>query len=83
MTALTISAKGQLTLRQEFLQYLGVVPGQKLDVFKLPGGGLGLQASPPPGHIDAFVACLKPATPIRLSLDELSAIAAQGWATQA
>ena len=29
MTTLTITAKGQITLRRELLQYLGIAPGQQ------------------------------------------------------
>ena len=84
MTTLTISAKGQITLRKEFLQYLGVVPGQTVDVHKLPGGTLAMQHSPERGEMDAFIGCLtftlKPAKAVRLSIEDMNVIAAQGWA---
>lgn len=80
MSTLTVSAKGQITLRKEFLQYLGVVPGQKVDVHKLPGGTLAMQLSPERGNINAFIACLKPARAVRLSLGDMHDITSQAWA---
>jgi len=80
MATLTISAKGQITLRKEFLQYLGVVPGQKVDVHKLPGGTLAMQQSPERGKMAAFIGCLKPGKVVSLSIEDMNEIAAQGWA---
>ena len=62
MTALTITSKGQITLRRELLQHLGVVPGQKLVVDRLGSGQISLRAAPVHG-IEAFAGSLpKPAT---------------------
>jgi antitoxin PrlF len=38
VTTITVTAKGQVTLRQEMLCPLGVQPGQQIEVFTLPGG---------------------------------------------
>ena len=38
MSTLTVTAKGQITLKQELLRHLNVVPGQKVEVEKLPDG---------------------------------------------
>jgi len=38
VATLTITAKGQVTLRQELLRHLGVQPGQQIEVTALPGG---------------------------------------------
>jgi len=40
MTKLTITAKGQVTLKQELLNHLGVGPGEKIEADKLPEGRL-------------------------------------------
>jgi bifunctional DNA-binding transcriptional regulator/antitoxin component of YhaV-PrlF toxin-antitoxin module len=45
MATLTISAKGQIALTEEMLQHLGVIPGQKVVVEKLPGGRLAIRAA--------------------------------------
>ena len=43
-TALKLTAKGQITLKKEFLQHLGVEIGSLLEVEKLPDGGLKISA---------------------------------------
>ena len=40
---LTVTAKGQVTLRQSVLEHLGVGPGQKLGVALRPGGRVELR----------------------------------------
>jgi antitoxin PrlF len=39
MTALTITAKGQVMLKQDLLKHLGVSPGKKIEADKLPDAG--------------------------------------------
>ena len=80
MTALTVTTKGQITLRRELLQYLGIAPGQQVEVHKQANGVLTLQAKAPQG-LEAFAGCLPP-PPKALSLDEINAIIANGWAAQ-
>lgn len=41
---LTITAKGQVTLRHAVLRHLGAKPGQKIDVAFLPDGRVELRA---------------------------------------
>ena len=36
MSTLTVTAKGQVTLRKDLLKHLGVQPGEKITVDKLP-----------------------------------------------
>jgi antitoxin PrlF len=80
MTALTVTTKGQITLRRELLQYLGIAPGQQVEVHKQANGVLTLQAKAPEG-LEAFAGCLPP-PPQALSVDEINAIIASGWAAQ-
>ena len=71
MTALTVTAKGQITLRRGLLQHLGIAPGQQLEVDKLPGGLLALHVKTQHG-LESFVGCLP--RPTRAStLGELKA----------
>lgn len=35
---LTVTAKGQVTLRREVLRHLGIAPGDRIDVTLLPDG---------------------------------------------
>lgn len=80
MTALTVTAKGQITLRRELLQFLGIAPGQQVEVNKLANGVLALQAVAPQG-LEAFAGCLPPPANA-LSVAEMNAIIAKGWAGQ-
>lgn len=80
MTALTITAKGQITLRRELLQFLGIAPGQQVEVNKLANGVLALQAVAPQG-LEAFAGCLPPPDKA-LSVDEMNTVIANGWAGQ-
>lgn len=80
MSTLTVTSKGQITLRRELLQFLGIAPGQQLEVNKLANGVLALQARTPQG-LEAFAGCLPP--PARaLSVDEMNHIISDGWAGQ-
>ncbi len=45
MAILTVTAKGQITLRQDLLNHLGIGPGQKLEVEKLPDGRIMVRAA--------------------------------------
>jgi bifunctional DNA-binding transcriptional regulator/antitoxin component of YhaV-PrlF toxin-antitoxin module len=80
MTKLTITAKGQVTLKQELLQHLGVGPGEKIEADKLPDGRIVVQAAPRDGKIAEFVGCLSQKKGPRLSIDEINEIASRGWA---
>ena len=42
MTTLTITAKGQITLKREVLEHLGLQPGSRVEVDLLPNGKVGL-----------------------------------------
>src|SRR5437867_13037802 len=79
-TTLTITAKGQVTLRKEVLRHLGVKPGEKIVVDFLPAGRAELRAAKSPASIDGFVGCLRRTGSRRLSTEEIAEIAAQGWA---
>jgi len=80
MTTLTITAKGQITLRRELLRHLNVVPGQRIEADKLPHGQLVVRAAAQEGSIADFSGCLAQKGGPRLSIDEINEIAAEGWA---
>ena len=58
MTTLTITAKGQVTLKQSLLQHLGVGPGEKIEVEKLPDARVVVRAAGQKGAISDFIGCL-------------------------
>lgn len=80
MTTLTVTAKGQVTLRKDFLKHLGVQPGDQIAVDKLPDGRIEVRAAKPAGDIaDAFDFLRRKDGP-SLSIEEMNAITAEGWA---
>ena len=54
MTVLTITAKGQVTLKQDLLKHLGVSPGDKIEADKLPDGRIVVRAMAQDGAITDF-----------------------------
>jgi antitoxin PrlF len=80
MSKLTITAKGQVTLKQDLLKHLGVNPGQKIEADKLPDGRIVLRAVTPDGAIADFIGSLAQPRGPKLTIDEINEIAAQGWA---
>ncbi len=79
MITLTVNAKGQLTLRKDLLKHLGVHPGEKITVNKLPDGRIELKAARPIGKISDAFGFLKKNGP-SLSIEDITKIAARGWA---
>jgi len=84
MTSLAITAKGQVTLKRDLLQHLGIKPGERVDLEKLPGGELRLRAVRPGGGIDHFLHVLDGKVKLEkpLTIEEMNEIAAAGWAGQ-
>ena len=79
MSTLTVTAKGQVTLRKDILKHLGVHPGEKIAVDKLPDGRIEVRAARPTGKISDAFNFLKKNGP-SLSIEEINKIAARGWA---
>ncbi len=80
MTTLTVTAKGQVTLRKDVLRHLGVHPGDKITVDKLPDGRIAVKAARPAGRISDVFDILKRRNGPSLSIDEINRLAAQAWA---
>jgi AbrB family looped-hinge helix DNA binding protein len=80
MSILTVTAKGQVTLRKDILKHLGVQPGEKIAVDKLPDGRIEVRAARPTGEISDAFGFLKRKGGPSLSIEEMNKIAARGWA---
>jgi AbrB family looped-hinge helix DNA binding protein len=80
MTTLTVTAKGQVTLRKDVLAHLGIGPGDKITIEKLPDGRIEAKAARSSGRISDVFGFLKRENGPSLSIDEMNAIAAEGWA---
>ena len=80
MSTLTVTAKGQVTLRKDLLNHLGVHPGGKITVDKLPDGRIEVKAAQPAGRISDAFNFLKKKNGPSLSIEEMNKITARGWA---
>lgn len=81
MTILTVTSKGQVTLKKDVLQHLGVKPGERIEVDLLPGGKATIQAQPARrGKISDIFGLLKREGQKPLTLEEIKQLIEDGWA---
>ena len=80
MSTLTVTAKGQITLRRDLLEHLGVRPGEKVSVDKLPDGRIEMKAARPTGKISDVFGFLQRTNGPSLAIEEINVLAARGWA---
>lgn len=80
MSTLTVTAKGQITLKQELLRHMNVGPGEKVEVEKLPDGRLVVGPAVKTGSITKFSGYLaKEGTP-KLTIAQIKKITEDAWA---
>ncbi|MDW6025104.1 AbrB/MazE/SpoVT family DNA-binding domain-containing protein [Mesorhizobium sp. BAC0120] len=80
MTILTVTSKGQVTLRKDVLKHLGVKPGDKIRVDLAPDGEATLKAVKPGGGLERFFGSLHDPNGPSLTLEEIDEIIADAWA---
>lgn len=80
MAILTVTAKGQITLKQELLRHLNITPGQKVQVDKLPDGRLAVQPVLQTGSIDNFIGSLEQKGGLRLTIAQIKKVTEDAWA---
>jgi AbrB family looped-hinge helix DNA binding protein len=80
MRTLTVTAKGQITLRKDLLKHLGIQPGGKLAVQKFPDGRIEIRAARPVGKISDAFGVLKRKNGPSMAIDTMNKVAARGWA---
>jgi bifunctional DNA-binding transcriptional regulator/antitoxin component of YhaV-PrlF toxin-antitoxin module len=80
VSTLTVTAKGQVTLRKDLLKHLGVHPGAKITVDKLPDGRIEMKAVRPTGKISDVFDFLKRKNGPSLSIEKISEVATRRWA---
>jgi AbrB family looped-hinge helix DNA binding protein len=76
---LTVSSKGQITLKKPVLAHLGIKPGQKLAVELGPDGDVRLRPAPTGKISDVFGILKRPGQRV-ISIEEMNDIIARGWA---
>jgi AbrB family looped-hinge helix DNA binding protein len=78
MSFLKVAAKGQVTLRKDVLEHLGVSAGDKISVEKLPGGRIEVRAVRGGRISDVFGMLKKPGRK-PVSIEEMNDAIAAGW----
>ena len=80
MSIHTVTAKGQVTLRKDLLQHLGVGPGEKISVDMLPNGQAVVRAARPTGKISGLSGMLYRDGGPSFTIEEINEAIAKGWA---
>lgn len=78
MSTLTVTAKGQVTLRKDILEHLGVSPGQQINVEKMPDGRIEVRAAPAADIAEVFNLLRNKKRP-QLSIAQIDELSRQGW----
>ena len=72
MAIVSTTSRGQVTLRKEIFQHVGIKPGEKLEIELLPGGEFRGRAVRKRGSISDLAGCLKDKTNgARLTIEEM------------
>ena len=79
MRKLTVTTRGQVTLRKEDLRHLGVDPGGKIELELLPNGRVEFKAARHEGSIQDFCGFLSGQTDKVATIEEINEAAAAGW----
>ncbi len=80
MNAITITSKGQITLRKELLQHLGIMAGDKIRLDKLPDGRVAIVPVKRTGKISDVFGSLKREGQRPISIEEMNEAIEKGWA---
>lgn len=80
MNVFTVTAKGEVTLGKELLEFLGVGPGDKVTFDKLPRGEIRIRAMRSAGKIQDAFGALKREGRRAISIEEMNEIIEKGWA---
>lgn len=79
MTTLTVTAKGQITLKRELLRHLGIRPGSKITVRMLPDHSVKIEAAKAQTKISDVFDLLKREGQPAVSIEEMNAAISRGW----
>jgi len=79
MSIVSTTSRGQVTLRKEIFQHVGIRPGEKLEIELLPGGEFRGRAVRKKGKIADVFGILDRKTNVKLTIEEINeAIAKAG-----
>jgi antitoxin PrlF len=80
MIQLTVTERGQITLRKEVLKHLGIKPGDKIELDLLPNGKASLKADQRKGTIDDFINFFADQSHPYLTDEQIKEAIEKGWA---
>lgn len=72
MPVLSTTARGQVTLRKEIFQHMGIKPGDKIEIECLPNGEFRGKAVRPKGKIEDVFGILAGKTDVKLTIEEMN-----------
>jgi bifunctional DNA-binding transcriptional regulator/antitoxin component of YhaV-PrlF toxin-antitoxin module len=72
MAIVSTTSRGQVTLRKEIFQHVGVKPGEKLEIDLLPGGEFRGRAVRKKGNIKDVFGMLAGKTDVKLTIEEMN-----------
>ena len=72
MAIVSTTSRGQVTLRKEIFQHVGIRPGEKLEIELMPGGEFRGRAVRKTGSISDFAGCLAGKTDVKLTIEEIN-----------
>ncbi|HJU20352.1 MAG TPA: AbrB/MazE/SpoVT family DNA-binding domain-containing protein [Stellaceae bacterium] len=76
---LTVTAKGQVTLRKEVLEHLGVRPGDRLEIELLPAGRVQARAKPR-RPVSTIFGIMKRPGDRAMAIEDINEASAAAWA---
>ncbi|MFB2550635.1 AbrB/MazE/SpoVT family DNA-binding domain-containing protein [Ensifer soli] len=79
MTILTVTEEGQVTLRQELLQHIGVHAGDSVEIDLLPGGVMTIRPPIDPERLRRYFDVRTEDASSFFSLDEIRAAMDAAW----
>jgi bifunctional DNA-binding transcriptional regulator/antitoxin component of YhaV-PrlF toxin-antitoxin module len=80
MAIVSTTSRGQVTLRKEIFQHVGVKPGEKLEIELLPGGEFRGRAVRKKGNIEDVFGMLAGKTNVKLTIEEINEAIAEAAA---
>jgi AbrB family looped-hinge helix DNA binding protein len=80
MTTLTVTERGQITIRKEVLRHLGIKPGDKIELELLPDGKATMKSARRKKTIDDFIDSLAGKTQKYVSDEEIKRAIERAWA---
>lgn len=79
MPALTVTAKGQVTLNKDVLRHMGIKPGDKIEYVTFPDGTISIKAYAKKKNIVDIIGMFDGKTDKRVSVEQMNKDIADGY----